>query len=502
MAPKKMFKVCGVSLSLFFALCLFSSDLRAEKVKLKSGREISGRLLDITDSDVVLFAGGGKMWFGRDKVESINGLSVEEFQGTLLTAKAFVTDDKEGTITASIDEGYNYVSKTRKLEFKSRPQVEIITREALKANLKAEIDKEYSKDDLVKRGKLLMKLGLVSSVNEYEESVLDMAAEQAAGYYDPKNKKIYVTKDIEEELFPGMPSMTILHEQVHALQDEYFNLEKIRKGLKKENEDRQAAMHSVIEGEATVLMFDAFLRSTKTFGYRHSRSVDDNDIRSFILETMLASSKYAKDKSGKPAIFMEDLLFPYFGGGVFIQHTVNTKGWEQVSALYEDPPVSSEQIMHPEKYYIYREAPQEVGLPDLSGLLGEAWVKLSEDVLGELGFYLIGKNFLEDLSVKIMHEGWGGDKYALYENKENGKLLFICLARWDSTKDADEFFDLYKKVLHKKYKTISVVQEEASLSHLRCGGEDIYIKKSGEAVLIIEGTGEQLTGQIAQEFKI
>ncbi len=51
--------------------------------------------------------------------------------------------------------------------------------------------------------------------------MLTLLAEQVIGYYDPKVKVLYVVQGAGEENVV----LTISHELVHALQDQYFNLD-------------------------------------------------------------------------------------------------------------------------------------------------------------------------------------------------------------------------------------------------------------------------------------
>lgn len=290
---------------------------------------------------------------------------------------------------------------------------------------------------------------------------------------------------------PGLPSMAIMHEQVHALQDQYHNLKSIEDSLLLENEDQGLAVQSVIEGEATVLMYDAFFRSAKGLGMPDA-SKEGFDLRTFVIDSMLAFSKRFKTAQDKPAIFVEDLLFPYVWGGSFIQHLVNTKSWEAVDSIYLDMPSSSEQIMHPEKYYIVRDNPKKVVFPDVSSILGSGWARLSEDTFGEFSFYLVGKVFLDELSSKVMSEGWGGDHFEFYEESSSKKTLLIALSKWDSQRDADEFFDLYKKIIIKKYQQPNLIKEGQDFFQWSAKDGNIYLSKSKDAVLIIEGAPDNL----------
>ncbi len=470
---------------------LFSSAF-ADTLKLKNGREIGGVVKEVTDKEVFLGLSSGTIWFQRDEVESINGYSVESWKGSLPTQEAFKEQNKNQAILSSAQEGLNFVSKTRKLEFKTAPWVEICTREELNKNLLREMGKDNNGERLDKTGKLLVKLGLLSNLEDYKREAGNFTTAVAA-YYNPDDKKIYVKDDVIYQILPGIPSITIMHEQTHALQDQYHDLKKMEEDLSRENnEDKSMAMYGLIEGEATVLMYDAYFNSMQGAGLMGKGQEDKFDIRSFVIDSMLAYSKRFKTENNQPAIFIEEFLFPYVWGGSFMQYTVNTKGWEAVDAIYKDPPVSSEQIMHPEKYYIMRDEPKKVNLLDVSRALGSSWVRLSRGVLGEFSFYLIGKNFLDELSAKLMSEGWGGDVFELYEESASKQLLLISLSKWDTERDAEEFFSLCKKIIGKRYKNPVLTKEDADYAQWKTENGSVYLSKNADSVILIDGATEAM----------
>ena len=55
--------------------------------------------------------------------------------------------------------------------------------------------------------------------------MLELLTEQVVGYYDPATKVLYVVDGAE----PAMVNVTVTHELVHALQDQYLNLDSIQK---------------------------------------------------------------------------------------------------------------------------------------------------------------------------------------------------------------------------------------------------------------------------------
>jgi hypothetical protein len=146
-----------------------------------------------------------------------------------------------------------------------------------------------------------------------------------------------------------------------------------------------------------------------------------------------------------PPYIQLDLLFPYEKGFSFVEYLYNQGGYAAVDAAYLDPPVSTEQILHPNRYP--GDVPQVVTLPDLTGLLGEDWTLFDQNVLGEWFTYLIlGQSCeeayrLTESQATTAAEGWGGDAYAIYLNEDSDEVVFILDMVWDTTSDADELFD-------------------------------------------------------------
>ena len=99
-----------------------------------------------------------------------------------------------------------------------------------------------------------------------------------------------------------------------------------------------------------------------------------------------------------------------------------------------------------------------MAVPDLSGNLGEGWKLLDEDVLGELGTYVLCEKALPDLTSQAGQmsamtnqaaAGWGGDLFQVYGGPEDASL--VCLASiWDSKLDRDEFLATVEAVVQQK----------------------------------------------------
>jgi hypothetical protein len=159
-------------------------------------------------------------------------------------------------------------------------------------------------------------------------------------------------------------------------------------------------------------------------------------------------------------------------------------------------PQSSEQILHPEKYFA-REAPVKVDLPELDTLLGKGWTRLDYDVNGEWSYFQMLDEFLRaEKESQKASAGWGGDRFALYENRAAQQVLLAQLTAWDTELDAEEFFAAYVSRTERRYKN-AIADTRASVPAQtrrvwRTTGEGLVVmERQGARVAILEGVPEK-----------
>src|SRR5262249_57865081 len=69
--------------------------------------------------------------------------------------------------------------------------------------------------------KAMVQWGLLAPEFRLKEFVLDLLTEQAAGYYDPKQQTFFIA-----DWLPQLAQKPVMaHELVHALQDQYYDLQ-------------------------------------------------------------------------------------------------------------------------------------------------------------------------------------------------------------------------------------------------------------------------------------
>jgi hypothetical protein len=320
-------------------------------------------------------------------------------------------------------------------------QRDLMTSEDLQNTVVNDFFVDYTPEDAQQDAALLSALGLIEPGFDLLQFYKDLYSEQIAGFYDSETKEMYV---IADSGFGGLERMTYAHEFTHALQDQTYDLEN---GLKLNDDHCEveteycAAVSALVEGDATLTEQYWFL----------TKSTDDdkNEVSDF--QQDYESPVY----DSAPAFMKEDFLFPYQQGFAFVNALFNKNLFLAVDDAYRDPPVSTEQILHPEKYP--DEKPVLVPLPAIEGSLGEGWSQVEENVIGEWYTYLFlaegirAETRLDHADAEEAAAGWGGDAYAYFANAETGEDVLVWLSAWDSATDAEEFYEASRTYAMKRW---------------------------------------------------
>ena len=358
------------------------------------------------------------------------------------------------------------VEKISGRKFKTEVKGKIQSVEEFRDYVKKDID-NYFNEKGKWRQVALSKLGLLPGDYNLRQGLENLVVSQAGAYYDPQSKCMYIVKI-------NMPPMEIeimlIHEMVHALQDQYYNLEKLIKQA--DNDDQEAAIKYLVEGEATYIMTIAQLEKMGITFAPDSPMLDisfsryKNMGRKELLELSMAQAESYKKTA--PDLYESlialkdtpDYLFwtlnaPYFRGACSIHSLVTIdakeRNWRTIEDAYRNPPVSTEQMIHPKKLTEPRDNPEPLSSPNL----GADWTILSENTLGELGFWILFSNAAEGKADEAS-EGWDGDKYILMQHNKTKDIVLYLSTVWDSDNDAYESFRAYHKVLTKLYPSAKI----------------------------------------------
>lgn len=334
-------------------------------------------------------------------------------------------------IAAQIDLVVSQVPPIRQLEPERDVPYELITREQFQADVRELLAEETDPEQLATEERLLKRLGLLPPEFDLAAALEELYGSQVAAFYRPDTGRFYVIE--RDAPFGAIDRVTVAHEYTHALQDQHYDLEGTR--IKDPAEgDAALAQLAVVEGDATAVMFDWALGnlSFEEFFELSSQSLSPTDQQ--ILEDL-------------PPILRRQLEFPYLGGLTFVDQLRGDDDWTAVNDALTEPPESTEQILHPDKY-LTDELPIELELPDVSDALGDGWSSAYQQTMGELLVQIWAAGG-EEPPVSIpglplppphaeVAAGWGGDRLAMYEGPNDGWAIVWSTA-WDTEADAREF---------------------------------------------------------------
>lgn len=376
------------------------------------------------------------------------------------------------SIDGQMDQIQSEVMSYRGLTLKGPLTRAMLTTAQLKDKVINDFFKDYTDQEVKDDVQELSTFGLLDPGFDLKNFYIKLYSEQIAGYYDNETKDMYVVSD---EGFNGPERMTYAHEFTHVLQDQNYD---IRDGLMittdycRSHSEYCGAVNALLEGDATF--------SEQYWLYKFSTDKDKQQIQDF--QNSYTSPVY----DSSPAYMKQDFLFPYQYGLQFVSDLYIKNKWKSIDAAYKDPPVSTEQIMHPEKYP--SDVPVEVTLPDLSSTLGSGWRLAEDNEMGEWYTYLIlaygrsSKFQLDTQTAQTASAGWGGDRYFYYINDTTGKTVLVWVSDWDTKADAGEFWDAANTYGTDRWGT---AQSTGSNSTSWTSSSDglITMKKSGSSVL-------------------
>ena len=316
------------------------------------------------------------------------------------------------------------VVELRGLDILSDVDEQIIDREELARRIEEILNDEYSPEEARLDTLTYWLLRLVPDRDlDLFQLQIDLLSEQVAGYYDPETGELVVVTDDGD--LSVSDKVTMAHEIVHALQDQHFDLIAIDEFAL--DSDHDAAITALIEGDATLSMTNYML------GY-----LDPLELASLFGEALTGGDTDILDNA--PRYISDGLLFSYDAGQTFATALFDEGGYDAIDAAFADPPTSTEQILHPEKYIEDRDDPIEVGNPDISRDLGDGWELVRGDALGEWDFrIMLEENGIAGSTAESAAEGWGGSWFDIYESGDDA--LGLLTTRWDSDQDAEEFAD-------------------------------------------------------------
>ena len=302
-------------------------------------------------------------------------------------------------------------------------RVERTAPEAVRRYIESRLDAYLPADQLEGMRQSYVMMGLLPDTLDLHSLLLELYGEQVAGYYDPQARVLYV---VETEA-TGPIEPVLVHELVHAIQDQHVNLDSLiaQRGAN----DRQTAAQAAIEGHATLVMYAWLAESMAGDTVNPGLLPDPGEA----IAGMFAGTDQFPVFRSAPRVIRETLLFPYVGGASFVRAL-----WRADPAGRRPPfgvflPQSTEQVMDPGARFIDgRDEPVEVRHGDVDG-----WAAVYENTLGAFETRI----FVDEAmgAAGGGSEGWDGDRFTLFESSSSRVLVWTSV--WDDDAAADLFVE-------------------------------------------------------------
>ena len=345
--------------------------------------------------------------------------------------------DADRDMLEGLDGVLDLLEQVRERDFLHPVVAGCYDKDQLREYLTTQMDEMQPPEVTAAQSRAFIAWGYLPEGTDLRELSLQALTHAVGGFYDWKSQHLYcMTTEV------GLLSQyVVIHESMHALQDQHEGLEGYALNAEvMADDDRWLARSAVVEGEATFV--------TNVMLGRHGDEllqVDDvspGEIAKAALGELAATQSM-------PGILADSMTFPYIQGERFVTAVFEAGGWEAVDRLYTDPPTSSEQILHPEKYLARRrEEPVPIEAPELLPLLGEGWDMVYANTAGEMSYQLLMKHVGDPGDAFRAADGWGGDAYRLYGHDEHGDLLQVVWVG-DDEDEAVELQDALVRLLER-----------------------------------------------------
>lgn len=406
------------------------------------------------------------------------------------------TQDELETVTEEIKEE---VEELRGLQFERPVAVSLTDREGFLAYARQRLEMSSSPEEIAGQEALAKLSGLLPADYDLLAETFAVLEEQVGGFYDPSNDAFYLM----EGFGGGLARIILAHELTHALDDQHFDIDGRIETLLGDS-DALFAYHAVVEGSGTAVM--------NRWTIEHLSELDAAALAGGGGISMEAVSK-------APPFVWKPLIATYLCGASFLQKSDSIlKGQmgapdpDDFDRAFRQPPRSSEQVLHPEKYWDAEQldVPQRVTL--VTEGLSPGWSVLYQDTLGELGLALVtapleGRGGLDPnaiLALRFTNDaaaGWDGDRVALLGAGQ--KRVLASVSVWDDGDEAQEFVARLGE-LDGHLRGAA----QAFAASLGVEGTGLFVRREGErpVVLVAVGAGlddaalEELVGTLSFEL--
>lgn len=448
--------------------------------------EINGRRFSTYTIDGEKLYARTLTWSAPDKegdvvftVRAVNRNGISS-QPQSITVTLTDTEARNNTLRAEVEAA---VSELRGLELITPIEPVLLSREQVQDRFAGEFAAEMTPEEARFDVLSLSAFDFLGRDYDLYSAQVSLYGDGVTGFYDPETAEFVVVSD--GALLDPASQLTHGHEYVHALQDQHFGLNALNDDAL--DSEARAAARALAEGEASMVTW--LLVNAGDFYTRRELDALRNDSR-----------QGSDTLSDFPPVLVKTLGFPYNEGMLFALALYRENGAEALNDAWTNPPRSTEQILHPDRY-LAGDEPQIVAMEPLTDTLGAGWALIDEDILGEFHLREYLDQRLPTMTAARAAEGWGGDRYVVFWNEATESLVMALRLVWDTPNDALEFAEAWPAYAAALTDANGAPQPDGStcwrgsdvICFLQAGGESLIVRApnvaTAAAVLGVMQTG-------------
>lgn len=300
------------------------------------------------------------------------------------SAPASVVTTGDADFDAVMADLVAFVEAERGLAFVDPVAVEVADDEEFSARLLEDFDEDV--EEIEESDGTLTALGLIGPDVDLVGELRSFYDVGVLGFYDPETDEL-VVRGTDPTLYT---QQTIVHELVHALDDQHHDLD--RPELDDAPDESSLGFASLVEGNARRV----------DEAWEADLSADDQ--AELLDEEYAYAAEAGLDFGTFPMVLIELVQAPYELGPLLVEEILEEEGPEGLEAAFASPPVTSEQVIHPDSY-LAGETAREMAAPPAEGEVTD------EGVFGELVLRIMLEGPLSSADARRASEGWGGDWY-------------------------------------------------------------------------------------------
>jgi hypothetical protein len=429
-------------------------------------------------------------------------------------ADHLVTAAEARELFRSVDEILRFASEDTQFPIKHPVQKEMRSRAEVEKIMGEKFETDADRIRFERSELVLKKFGLLPREFQLHDFLVKLLAEQVAGFYDEKTKKINLLNWVSLD----MQKPVMAHELTHALQDQSFDMEAFRKKHEEiekrgpsdpnalvRTDDESTCYSAVMEGQAMIVLIDYILDAEARREHTTARTVADVPSIVDVMEAQMEKEKSGELFESAPVLIKEELIFPYTYGMKFIRDLLVAGGRDLAfNGVLKRLPRTSREILEPKEYLAGRVVPALL-LPDMK-FLNEQWEPFDAGSVGQLDVKVLLKQYANDETAARFAPEWRGGAYYAAGRKDakppnrnsTAHIGLVYVSRWASETAARQFAQIYASALQVRYQQVQPAAATAIRQKYATADGPVIMEQHGDMLVITESFDEATANKLIE----